>query len=959
MYAIRRLPLLIAGTLILCILAWKHAALADGLPPRFESDKLVLLEDSYISVDGAESLPLIMNYLGVYLPEGREQEQNLRRAAKALRLGVERIYDAQLAFVQLQEPAKERAELIELVAKFREAAEGVGLKIGLAYASRQADGVPQMSSNEVIVGASKEGGFQDLAREMDRRGFALSAENPYIKGQGVFAAKDPKMVDLMAASRSIVESGLADYAYPNFIGLSWDTETLLNDTQFGDQWHHRNTGQGGGTADADADLSLAWDFTQGAAGTIIAIHELGGFDTGHPDLTPNLWANPGEIAGDGVDNDGNGWVDDTLGWDFQGCTAATAPGCGDNSPAPVGTENHGTAVAGVAAARGGNALGVTGGCPQCSLMLLRSGSVAADFPKSLTFSYAQAEGAQVISNSWGSSNVYPNTTLAINNAAAAGVSVLFASGNTNGDNCADPRVGNTASVMAISSSSNQDRKVIWSSVGACINILAPSHRGYTAGDPYTGTLNVTTTDRQGATGYNNTSAVTNCPTTEGGPPPANARDYTACFGGTSSATPLTAGVVGLIETVNTTITRPQIQNLLQDTTDKIEDGVGQYAEVNGFSATGGTPTHSFGRLNAFEAVRIAAPVEMGGRGGVDVFLRDNRLDWGNTEVPSNTLFDASRGFIPHWRSVDVKVDAPPYATTPTTSAAFDAFVDENPVESTTNRVYVRVRNRGPVTASSVTVKFQWTFAGTALPSLPPDFWTAFPADSTDTSIWHPEPAQTISNLAYSGASAAGTATDAAQILSFNFNAPAVDPTAANPRHYCVMIVLDSPQDPVEATTLVVDAVTPSNNNVTHRNLSLQDSTDGDGFLDSLFVRNPYRDDIRTMVMLEAPEGWKVETRGVPVGRAFSLPPGAEKRLRFVIHPPKPGAKAEVAFVQYDLSRKHPQVMGGFTYTFGPKIRQRREIDPDTLKRLEKLMPRLETGLMRLEAVLERLEAKDP
>ncbi len=77
--------------------------------------------------------------------------------------------------------------------------------------------------------------------------------------------------------------------------------------------------------------------------------------------------------------------------------------------------------------------------------------MANDFAKSLPFSYAQAQGASVISNSWVSSNTYPNTTAAINAAAAAGVVVLFASGNTPANNCVDPRVGNDASVIAVSS----------------------------------------------------------------------------------------------------------------------------------------------------------------------------------------------------------------------------------------------------------------------------------------------------------------------------------------------------------------------------------------------------------------------------------------------------------------------------------------------------------------------------
>jgi hypothetical protein len=226
----------------------------------------------------------------------------------------------------------------------------------------------------------------------------------------------------------------------------------------------------------------------------------------------------------------------------------------------------------------------------------------------------------------------------------------------------------------------------------------------------------------------------------------------------------------------------------------------------------------------------------------------------------------------------------------------------------------------------------WAFAGTALPSLPADFWTAFPADSADTSTWHPSPAQAVSNLAYSGASVAGSVGDAAQILSFDFDAPAIDPMAANPRHYCVFVVLDSTQDPVDESNLVPDIVTPNNNNVTHRNLTLQDSTEGDSFTDGLFVRNPFRRPLRTELVVEAPRGWKVEIEGIDRGQTFVLEPGSEKLLRYRIHPPRPGARGKVSFVQYAVSEKDRRVIGGYTVAFAPRERYRQEREPDEKER---------------------------
>ena len=213
------------------------------------------------------------------------------------------------------------------------------------------------------------------------------------------------------------------------------------------------------------------------------------------------------------------------------------------------------------------------------------------------------------------------------------------------------------------------------------------------------------------------------------------------------------------------MTRLEVQHIIQDTADKIEDSLGAYSEFERlFGTPGGVMNNpGFGRVNAFEAVRLIAPTASGGHGGTDIFIRDNRLDWGNTEKPSNYTFEPTPGFIPHWQSPDIKIDAPPYlATPPATAAEFDGFAHENPLSNTLNKVYVRVHNRGPRAATNVQIKLLWAFAGAGLPALPNDFWMAFPGDASVSSGWNPistiaMPAN--STLAYSGASVAGTTAD--------------------------------------------------------------------------------------------------------------------------------------------------------------------------------------------------------
>lgn len=162
-----------------------------------------------------------------------------------------------------------------------------------------------------------------------------------------------------------------------------------------------------------------------------------------------------------------------------------------------------------------------------------------------------------------------------------------------------------------------------------------------------------------------------------------------------------------------------------------------------------------------------------------------------------------------------------------------------------------MRNRGPSTAGTVNIKLHWAQFD-ALSGLPGDFWTAFPNNSTNTTQWHPldcssaAPAPLlstvcqVSNLAYSGASVALTAGDLAQIVSFEFSAPASDPLLAN--HFCLMAMIDSSQDPIPAGSrgmFVVDNITPTDNNVTHRNYSNLDTTRSRTFRDAFLVRNPF------------------------------------------------------------------------------------------------------------------------
>jgi hypothetical protein len=825
------------------------------------------------------------------------------------------IYIAQLTEVQT------RDQIYLLAKQTSMDSHGLIAKAGLVVTTDvDKDVAPMVVTDELII-QFKAGTAESEIKKFfdDNSDLKIVTQNIYDLNQFLVVVKTTSSDrDVLSYANKFYENILIEFSHPNYVVVVDYRETIPNDTLFNNQWPHRNTGQAGGTIDADVDTSMAWDISQGVNATVIAVID-SGFDTGHLDLTPNLWTNPLEIAGDGIDNDGNGRIDDINGWDFRGNDNTLAGG------------NHGTSVAGVVAARGGNNRGVTGSCPNCSLMLIRNGATV--FAQGQAFGYAQQMGANIITNSWGYSigtAATANVVTAINNAAVAGSIIFFAMNNGNVNDCigATPDISSIANVIAVSAVSNQDRKVTESAFGNCMDLVAPTHRGYGpnpngrpagSGVPFTGTLNVPSTDLRNNPGYNNTSPQNAANGFDPNYCPAETanRNYTFCFGGTSSATPLAAGIAGLVLSARPALSRLQVQRLLQDTADKVEDSVAGYAESTGFSSTGGVASHGYGRVNAFEAVRVVAPVAQGGNNGIDVLIRDNRLDWGNTEQRSNVLMEPTRGFIPHYQSVDIKVDSPPYETAPTTSAQFDAFTHQNPVSNAVNKVYVRVHNRGPVSANQVTVKLHWAFAGTALPSLPGDFWTRFPNDSLDlSSRWTSLGRSTVNNLAYSGSSVAGTAGDNSQILSYDFTGPALDSTVAAFRHYCLFAVLDSNQDRVLAASrasLVPDFITPRDNNVTHRNVTVEDPTRSDRFAASFFARNPFTEIITTRLRIKAPKDWVINLEPSTLKEAFTLKANEEVlvNLKYQVNDKQTSGEVEI-FQEYLVGNQF-EVLGGMTY----------------------------------------------
>ncbi|MDI1289227.1 MAG: S8 family serine peptidase, partial [bacterium] len=188
------------------------------------------------------------------------------------------------------------------------------------------------------------------AREVATR-LGVVAENVRSIGRGGWAS----FTTTGAVSRSAVEQLSREMD-----GLRWvepdrlqEIERVPNDPRYGELWHLENTGQfvqgsGLGTIGADVSARDAWDITIGSRDVVVAVIDTG-VDVSHPDLAANIWRNPGEVAGNGIDDDGNGYTDDINGFDFGTLSAAMTDQVG-----------HGTAVASVIGAVGNDGFGITG-----------------------------------------------------------------------------------------------------------------------------------------------------------------------------------------------------------------------------------------------------------------------------------------------------------------------------------------------------------------------------------------------------------------------------------------------------------------------------------------------------------------------------------------------------------------------------------------------------------------------
>lgn len=250
-----------------------------------------------------------------------------------------------------------------------------------------------------------------------------------------------------------------------------------DDPQYGQLWGLHNQGQTGGTSDADIDAPEAWELGTGSLSVRVGVIDTG-IDHTHPDLAANIWTNPGESGNDGsgndkrtngIDDDGNGYIDDWRGWDFV-----------NNDNNPMDDHYHGTHCAGTIGAVGGNSAGITGVCWQVSLVGLKfldaggSGTTSAAIA---AVTYATLIDLDLTSNSWGGGGFSQALKDAIDAAGAQDKLFVVAAGNSAGNNDLSPvyPANYTSDILiAVAATSHTDALASFSCYGATsVDLGAP------------------------------------------------------------------------------------------------------------------------------------------------------------------------------------------------------------------------------------------------------------------------------------------------------------------------------------------------------------------------------------------------------------------------------------------------------------------------------------------------------
>jgi len=375
--------------------------------------------------------------------------------------------------------------------------------------------------------------------------------------------KLPQGLSVKDAVMQYMANPNVEYAGPNYIRK---TESIIpNDTYFGNQWALQNTGQYAyGTAGADIRMTGGWEVTIGSGDITIAVLDTG-IDYSHNDLVWNVWRNLGETScTDAVDNDGNGKLNDCVGWNFV-----------DDNNDPMDDNGHGTHVAGVIGSKGNNSSGIAGIMWLSNMMALKVcdanglcdvGAEIAAIDYAINMKNNHGVNVRVMNASFGGGAYDSNEYAAIDRANAAGILFVAAAGNGGDDGIADnndatpfyPASYNLPNIISVAATDQDDRKVPFSNFGpTSVDVAAPGNYIF--------------------------STVPNWWTMYSG------YGYLEMFSGTSMAAPHVTGLAGLLSAYYSNLTYAQVRTMILRYVDVLPT-------LNGWILTGG-------RINAERALK--------------------------------------------------------------------------------------------------------------------------------------------------------------------------------------------------------------------------------------------------------------------------------------------------------------------------------------------------------------------
>ena len=333
---------------------------------------------------------------------------------------------------------------------------------------------------EAVVKVKAAKGIQALSQLKSVEGVAeVSA---FETDEKFFLVKSAQKSGLANLLLSLRNNPAVEYAEPNYIYRTSQVGNAVavspNDPDFAGLWGLSNQGQADaagqvGVAGADIGAVAAWDQATGSRDIVVAVIDTG-IDYNHPDLAANIYRNPGEMGdgkeSNGIDDDGNGFIDDHVGWNFAGVSTNN----------PMDDNSHGTHCAGTIGAVANNGIGVVGVAWNVRMLPIKfltgggSGTLA-DAVKSIQ--YATLMNVNVMSNSWGGGGFSQAMLDSIVAAKAKGIMFVAAAGNDGSNADSSPHYPSSYqvdNVLAVAASDNRDQLAGFSNFGKrSVQISAP------------------------------------------------------------------------------------------------------------------------------------------------------------------------------------------------------------------------------------------------------------------------------------------------------------------------------------------------------------------------------------------------------------------------------------------------------------------------------------------------------